>query len=113
MQTLVHEKLQAALDNGHNSSDLVEALFRFDLVKELEVSPNQSLIERRKSMSTRVREDIQTILARAEVDAGEAPVEVLVLPSVGTACVKAHPGYIKALIDQEEVIGATLNEELT
>jgi hypothetical protein len=113
MQTLVQEKLKAALATGSNSNALVEAVFRFNLVTDLELAPNLSIIEKRKNASSKTREDIQAVLVRAEKDAGEAPVEVLVLPSVGSACVKAHPGYIKALIGQEEVVGATLNESLS
>jgi hypothetical protein len=109
MQPEVDERLLQALKATASADGLIDVVVRFDLVKPTDQTNASSLMERREQMAAQTSERIEGALQQARQDSGAVPVRVSLFPSVGSAFVQAPAKYLRALLDQSGVIGATLN----
>lgn len=122
MSAKVEDGLLRVLESSAAASEFIDVVVSFDvpgLTSALPASkvamPSKgsfstaSLISERKARSDVVAQHMQTALKMASELAGEQPEVLSQQTSLGTALVKAHPSYFKALLDQPSVKGAVLN----
>lgn len=105
----VETRLQNAIESDSNSGKTLDVVLRFDVPKLNDVSAEMPLVQRRLAQAQLASERIQAVLDRTGRVSGEGPAQVSLFPAVGSAYVQAPLGFLKALLDQEEVLGATLN----
>jgi hypothetical protein len=109
MQAEVDERLLQALRSTAVADTLIDAVFRFDLAKAADHTSAATLLERRERMAAQTSARIEDALQQASEESGASPARVSLFPAVGSAFVQAPAKYLRALMDQSGVIGATLN----
>lgn len=104
----VERELKQALDASADS-DLLQVVLRFDLPAAASQAA-ATLVDRRKQAAAAVSQQIHEVLERTVRSAGTEPVEVSLFPAIGSAYVMAPSSFLRKLLDQKEVLGATLND---
>jgi hypothetical protein len=107
--TKVEDRLRQALAADERPNELIDVVLRFELPKVAGRHPKQALKERREGVARAMSLCIEAALARAGELAGEEPAQVSMFPLLGSVMVQAHRPYLKALLDQADVVGAMLN----
>lgn len=110
MPARIEERLQHELEASIGCDAVLEVVLRFDMPKANPLSRSLPLAERRRLLAMAMSEKIEQALEHAGEAAGEKPVNVSVFPAVGSVYVQAHPPFLKVLLNQPEVLGATLNK---
>lgn len=122
MSAKVEDGLMRVLESSAAASEFIDVVVSFDVTGLASALPagkvavppkapfsTASLINERQARSAVVAQHMQTALKMASELAGEQPEVLSQQTSLGTALVKAHPSYFKALLDQPSVKGAMLN----
>ncbi len=121
MSAKVEDGLMRVLESSAAASEFIDVVVSFDVPGLASALPagkvaapkasfsTASLINERQARSAVVAQHMQTALKMAGELAGEQPEVLSQQTSLGTALVKAHPSYFKALLDQPSVKGAMLN----
>ncbi|HSW03030.1 hypothetical protein [Aquabacterium sp.] len=108
MQPKVETRLQRALDANVGPDELIDVVLKF----ETDVQPaagTMPIMQRRELRAQAMSKAIAHALARAGEITGTQPARVTPFPLTGSAFVQAPRQYLRALIEQGEVAGATLN----
>jgi len=122
MSAKVEDGLMRLLESSAAASEFIDVIVSFD-VRGVAFAPptgkvvapakdsfsTASLINERQARSAVMALHMQSVLKTAGELAGEQPEVLSQQPLLGSALVKAHPSYFKALLDQPGVKGAVLN----
>lgn len=109
MTSQIETQLQRALVSHADSGEPLDVVLRFAVPKLSDADSQAPLVQRRADLAKQTSAQIQEVLDRTGRAVGQDPAQVSMFPAVGSAYVQAHPAYLKVLLDQEEVLGATLN----
>lgn len=122
MSAKVEDGLLRVLESSAAASECIDVVVSFDVrgvatapvAGKLAAALNEphstaSLVDERKARSAVMAQHMQSVLKTAGDLAGEQPEVLSQQPLLGSALVKAHPSYFKALLDQPGVKGAVLN----
>ena len=105
----IEAQLQRALESHADSGKPLDVVLRFAVPKLSDLGSEAPLVQRRADLAKKTSDRIQEVLDRTGRVVGQDPAQVSMFPAVGSVYVQAHPAYLKVLLDQAEVLGATLN----
>lgn len=110
MASQIEAQLQHALESHADSGKPLDVVLRFAIPKLSDLGAEAvSLVQHRTDLAKKTSEHIQEVLDRTGRAVGQEPYQVSMFPAVGSVYVQAHPAYLKVLLNQVEVLGATLN----
>lgn len=110
MGSKVEPGLLKLLEADDDAAEPIDVVIRFDLPDPAQATAaGSTLMQRREALARSMTATIEQALSRAGDTAGQSPTAVSLFPSVGSAFVQAKRPFVRALLDQAEVLGATLN----
>lgn len=120
----VEDGLQRMLESDSAANEWIDVVVSFDMPNmgatafTPAADPAQrsfstaALVDDRKARSSLIAKHIRSVLENAGDMAGEQPEILSQQPLLGSAVVKAHPSYFRALLVQPGIKGAVLNSGL-
>lgn len=116
MQAKIEDRLQRELNSDTSPDKFLDVVVSFDVrsLSEQEASTapksaSASFMVDRARRSALMEQFIESALQRVGELAGETPEVLSQQPLLGSAVVKAHRGYFKALLQHPALKGAVLN----
>ena len=108
--TRLDPRLQQALDDS-SGGNLLEVVVRFGIQPSSPIAGAQeSLASQRRKAADAVSKDIESLVSRIAAETGEDPSDISLFPALSSAYVRASPRFLRALLEDEDVLGAMLNE---
>jgi hypothetical protein len=110
MSAKVQTQLLQSLESNASLDDVLDVVLYFDRPMMDARPESVPVAEWRQQMARVMAERIEQTLEHASSESGRQPEIKVSFPALGSASIRADRSYLKALLDQPEVLGAEFNK---